>query len=83
MIYIWVATGVASLARFLCHVISGVVFFSEYAGSQNPWVYSIVYNAPYIIASYIVSALLLTILYQGYSSQLVLKDSVNQTVKTI
>ena len=83
MTYIWVATGVASLARFLCHVISGVVFFSEYAGSQNPWVYSIVYNAPYIIASYIVSALLLTILYQGYSSQLVLKDSVNQTVKTI
>lgn len=64
-------------------VVSGVVFFSEYAGSQNPWVYSIVYNAPYIIASYIVSALLLTILYQGYSSQLVLKDSVNQTVKTI
>ena len=81
--YIWLATAIASVFRLVCHVISGVVFFSEYAGSQNPWVYSIVYNAPYVIASYIVSALVLTLLYQGYSAQLVLKESNKKVTKTV
>lgn len=81
--YIWLATAIASVFRLVCHVISGVVFFSEYAGSQNPWVYSIVYNAPYVIASYIVSALVLTLLYQGYSAQLALKESNKKVTKTV
>lgn len=82
VVYIWGATGVASIARLVCHVISGAVFFAPASG-ENPWIFSLIYNAPYVVASYIVSAILLTILYQGYSSQLVLKGSVNQTVKTI
>lgn len=83
VVYIWLATAIASVFRLVCHVISGVVFFSEYAGSQNPWVYSIVYNAPYVIASYIVSALVLTLLYQGYSAQLALKESNKKVTKTV
>jgi len=35
--------------RMLCHVISGVVFFAEYAGEQNPWIYSIFYNGAYLL----------------------------------
>ena len=31
--------------RFLCHVLSGVFAFETYAIGQNPWVYSLVYNA--------------------------------------
>lgn len=70
-IYIWVATGIASIARYACHVISGAVFFSEYAGTQNPWIYSLGYNAPYVFISYAVSALVLVILYHRYASMLV------------
>jgi thiamine transporter len=35
--------------RMLCSVISGVVFFAEYAGEQNPWIYSIIYNVTYLL----------------------------------
>ena len=81
MIYLWIATAIASSFRLLCHVISGVVFFSEYAGAQNPWIYSLVYNAPYVIASYIISTIVLTILYQRYSTHLILKESNKKVLK--
>ena len=65
----------ASIVRYACHVISGAVFFSEYAGAQNPWTYSLGYNAPYVLASYLLSALVLVILYRRYPEQLVLVNS--------
>ena len=37
-----------SFGRFLMAVLSGVVFFSEYAGEQNVWLYSSVYNLSYL-----------------------------------
>ncbi len=87
-LYIWLATGIASIARYACHVISGAVFFAPSTG-ENAWVYSLGYNAPYVLLSYVLSAVVLVILYQRYSEQLVLKsskkdrESVNQTMKTI
>ena len=36
---------VASVLRFLAHIFSGVFAFSEYAGDQNPWTYSLAYNS--------------------------------------
>lgn len=45
------------LARLVCHVISGAVFFASYAPEgQNPWVYSIVYNATPMIPNIIICA---------------------------
>jgi thiamine transporter len=58
---------VASVGRFFAHVLSGVVFFGEYADvGQNVWEYSLVYNAGYMGAELIVT-LLVTI---GISSAL-------------
>jgi thiamine transporter len=45
--------------RYLCHVITGVIFFSEYAGEKNPIVYSLIYNASYIVPEAIMTVLLL------------------------
>jgi thiamine transporter len=40
--------------RYIFHGLSGVIFFSAYAGDFNPWFYSfIVYNLPYMLASII------------------------------
>ncbi len=42
---------IAVVARYLCHLISGAVYFGEYAadyGFSNPWVYSLAYNALYV-----------------------------------
>lgn len=36
---------VASVLRFASHLFSGVFAFSEYAGDQNPWIYSMAYNS--------------------------------------
>ncbi|RXD25188.1 energy-coupled thiamine transporter ThiT, partial [Acinetobacter baumannii] len=44
-LYIWLATGIGSIARLVCHIISGVVFFADYAPEgMNPVVYSVGYN---------------------------------------
>ncbi|MBR4080019.1 MAG: energy-coupled thiamine transporter ThiT [Christensenellaceae bacterium] len=45
---------ISSAGRFLFAVISGVVFFAEYAGEQNALIYSIVYNASYLIPEVII-----------------------------
>ncbi len=39
---------IGSLGRYLMAVLSGVVFFAEYAGDQNVLVYSLVYNIAYL-----------------------------------
>lgn len=71
-LYIWLATGIGSIARLVCHIISGVVFFADYAPEgMNPVVYSVGYNTPFVLASYILSAIILVTLYKRYANQLV------------
>ena len=54
---IWVVLAVllGGAARYFTHVLSGVLFFSEYAGGENVWLYSLVYNVSYIAPSLICS----------------------------
>jgi len=42
------AVAIGSLGRYIMAVLSGVVFFAEYAGDQNVLVYSSVYNITYL-----------------------------------
>lgn len=56
-----VIVGIAG--RFLCHFISGVIFFSEYAPEgMNPWIYSALYNGSYILGELIISVILIYLL---------------------
>jgi thiamine transporter len=58
-------TILAGAARFACHVLSGVIFFASYAPEgQNPWVYSAVYNASYMIPALLISGVLAIILWK-------------------
>ena len=41
-------TIIAVIGRGLMHVLSGVIFFAEYAGDANPWIYSIIYNGTFL-----------------------------------
>lgn len=45
--------------RFACAVLSGAVFFAEYAGEQNPWIYSIVYNGTYLLPEAVITIVIL------------------------
>ena len=43
-----VAVLLAGVGRYIMAVLSGAIFFSEYAGEQNAWIYSLVYNISYL-----------------------------------
>jgi thiamine transporter len=59
----WAGTALALAARAAAHILSGVVFFAQYAPEgQHPVVYSIVYNAGYMVPEIVISAILLSIL---------------------
>ena len=49
--------------RFLCHWLSGIVFFAEYApAGQHPAIYSAVYNGSYLGIEFVVSAVIMYLL---------------------
>jgi thiamine transporter len=55
--------GVGILGRFICHFISGVVFFSQYAWEGwNVIAYSAAYNATYLVPEFVVSVIIIFIL---------------------
>ncbi|NLK43428.1 MAG: energy-coupled thiamine transporter ThiT [Tissierellia bacterium] len=58
--------------RMICHVLSGVVFFYEYAGDKNPWIYSIQYNAFYLVPELIITSIVIFIIWKPL--QRVLKE---------
>lgn len=49
------------VGRYLSHVLTGVIFFSEYAGGKNPVIYSLAYNASYIVPEAVVTVVILFI----------------------
>lgn len=56
----------AGLARLVVHVLSGVIFFSSYAPEgQNVWIYSIIYNASFLIPTIIVNYLAVLIVIKA------------------
>ena len=59
---IYIGTIIAIGGRLFSHVLSGVIFFAEYAGTQNPWIYSILYNASYLIPELIISIIVISLI---------------------
>ncbi len=59
----YLSTALAFLVRFACHIISGVVFFASYApAGTSPLVYSLIFNATYLVPECLICFLLLRIL---------------------
>jgi thiamine transporter len=59
-----VIVGIAG--RFVCHFISGAIFFAEYAPEgMNPWMYSALYNGSYLLPELIISAALIYLLIRA------------------
>ena len=55
---------IGSVLRYAAHTVSGAVFFGSYAPKGTPvWIYSLVYNATYMIPSFILSAIVLILLF--------------------
>lgn len=62
-----IGTTIAFLAKFVCHFISGVVFFASDAVSagMHPWIYSLAVNAPMVAADAIICIVLIAFLPLG------------------
>lgn len=57
-------TVIGGLLRFAIHVYGGIVFFGSYAPEGQPvWLYSIVYNASYMIPSILLCSLVACLLF--------------------
>ena len=66
---IWISTMVGSIGRAVLHILSGYIFFGSYAPEgMHPLIYSVGYNMPYLLLSWIVSAWVLTTLYRRYQT---------------
>lgn len=50
---------IACIGRFACHTLSGVIFYAMYAGDQNVWLYSVIYNGTYMLPETILTTILL------------------------
>lgn|SRR5690625_2807725 len=50
--------------RMICHVLSGVIFFRDAAGDQNPWIYSIIYNSTYLVPEFLISVLVFLLIWK-------------------
>lgn len=61
------AAGIAG--RFLSHLISGVVFFASYAGNQNVWAYSAIYNGSYLLPELAISSLVMVLLAKAFAAR--------------
>lgn len=66
-VMVGIATFLAIFARCMFHVLSGVIFFSEYAGETNPWLYSIGYNGTFLAAEFVLSLIVLYLLAKPIS----------------
>ncbi len=50
--------------RFVSSLLSGAVLFAEYAPEgQNPWIYSLVYQATYMVPEFLISVAILILLF--------------------
>lgn len=71
MEYIGAGAGVflAIFGRFISHVLSGVVFFSENAGALDSWSYSLKYNGAYLGVELLVSIIIIILIWKPISSE--------------
>lgn len=64
--YIAAGTLIGVLGRFICHILSGAIFFKEYAGLENPWIYSAVYNLSYLLPEFIITVIVTVLLLSTF-----------------
>ncbi|MGP4062385.1 energy-coupled thiamine transporter ThiT [Halobacillus litoralis] len=62
----WIVFGcfVGSLLRFIGHFTAGIVFYGEFAPEGQPvWLYSLVYNGGYMLPAFILSSIVVSLLF--------------------
>ena len=59
-------TAAAGLMRFVCHFISGMWIWGEYAPEGQPvWLYSLTYNGTYMLVNTVIAAIVVVLVYKS------------------
>ncbi len=59
-------TLIAYVARWFCSVLSGVIFYAEYAPEgMNPWVYSMTYNGSFLAVDCAITVFVMCVLFKA------------------
>ncbi len=63
----WIIVGIVigGFGRFVAHALAGAIFFAEYAGDQNPWIYTILYNGSYMLPAIALTAVVASLLFSS------------------
>lgn len=61
-IYSGVSCGI--VLRFICHYITGVVIWGQWAGDEGPYVYSLLYNGTFLLPELILTLLVCVLLFK-------------------
>ena len=73
-LFVMIGTIIGGLLRFICHTLAGAIFFKEYAGDQNAWIYSIGYNGSYMVPAIILTAVAAALIFTA-SPRLIKKEN--------
>jgi thiamine transporter len=61
-----------SVLRYICHVVSGIAFFGEYAPKGQPVaIYSLLYNGTYMLPSFIISAVIVVLVINAAPKKMI------------
>ncbi|GHH98586.1 energy-coupled thiamine transporter ThiT [Neobacillus kokaensis] len=72
--YVVFGAFIGSLLRYFCHVISGAVFFGEYAPKGQPvMIYSLLYNGTYMLPSFIISAIIVVLVISAMPKKMLVQ----------
>lgn len=70
--FVLLGTFLGSALRYLAHVVSGIVFFGEYAPEGQPvTVYSLLYNGTYMLPSFIVCAIIVILVISAAPKKMI------------
>jgi len=76
MTYVISGAFLGSGLRYICHVISGIAFFGEYAPKGQPVaIYSLLYNGTYMLPNFIISAIITVLLISALPKKMVMQKS--------
>lgn len=65
LLWILIGTTLGGVLRLISHTTAGAVFFAQYAGDQNPWIYSVIYNCSYMIPAIILTTIVIYLLFRA------------------
>lgn len=51
--------------RFVCHYATGVVIWGQWAGEEGPYIYSLLYNGPYLLAELLLTLAVCAVLFRS------------------